>query len=360
VHQEQDEPVKGRGDAKRLQGSVRACQRAKECPNSDASGPFLAGSGAPAPVSKRQGGGRKKRRVKKLHHQPGEQAAGVCATRGGSESGSDKGGGNNKRAKRRKRDGAKAGSEDALPKATMLSALAAKTPAGRAAERLKGSRFRWLNDVLYSTTGAEAKALYDKDPSLATAYHEGFRAQRAKWPHDPLDDVISWLRRDLPQGSTVGDFGCGEARIAAELKGLAIHSFDLIPVNSRVTACNLADVPLPDASLDVVVFCLALMGTDWADFLAEAHRCLRPQGLCHIVEVESRFADIDAVIERIEAIGFRKVFFKPGDFFLEFRFARMGSGNRGSRKRGRRALTGGPTGDGCGEAILRGCSYRRR
>ena len=34
-------------------------------------------------------------------------------------------------------------------------------------------------------------------------------------------------------------------------------------------------VPLKPASVDVVVFCLSLMGTNLVDFLREAHRVLK-------------------------------------------------------------------------------------
>lgn len=34
-------------------------------------------------------------------------------------------------------------------------------------------------------------------------------------------------------------------------------------------------VPLNDASVDLAVFCLSLMGTNLADFLAEANRVLK-------------------------------------------------------------------------------------
>ena len=47
----------------------------------------------------------------------------------------------------------------------------------------------------------------------------------------------------------------------------------VIPRVARVTACNLASVPLPGKSLDVAIFCLALMGTDWVDFVTEAKIC---------------------------------------------------------------------------------------
>lgn len=64
----------------------------------------------------------------------------------------------------------------------------------------------------------------------------------------------------------MADFGCGDAQVAAEA-AQRVHSFDLVAVAPGVTACNMADVPLPDASVDAAVFCLALMGTDYGAFL---------------------------------------------------------------------------------------------
>ena len=56
---------------------------------------------------------------------------------------------------------------------------------------------------------------------------------------------------------------------AAALAGAAqtVHGFDLVAVAPGVTACNMADVPLGDASADAAIFCLALMGTDYGAFL---------------------------------------------------------------------------------------------
>jgi hypothetical protein len=39
-----------------------------------------------------------------------------------------------------------------------------------------------------------------------------------------------------------------------------------------VVACNMANVPLADRAVDVAVFALSLMGTDYGLFLEEAHR----------------------------------------------------------------------------------------
>jgi ribosomal RNA-processing protein 8 len=64
-----------------------------------------------------------------------------------------------------------------------------------------------------------------------------------------------------------------------------VHSFDLVSSAPHVTACNIASVPLPNSSVDVAVFSLALMGIDYGKFLAEAARVLRHKGWLWIAEV---------------------------------------------------------------------------
>ena len=38
----------------------------------------------------------------------------------------------------------------------------------------------------------------------------------AKWPRNPLDDMIAWVRKQ-PRDWPIADFGCGEARLAASV-----------------------------------------------------------------------------------------------------------------------------------------------
>jgi ribosomal RNA-processing protein 8 len=72
----------------------------------------------------------------------------------------------------------------------------------------------------------------------------------------------------------VADFGCGDARLARSIPN-KVHSFDLVAVSRGVTACNMAHTPLSSASVDVVVFCLSLMGTNLGAYLTEANRVLK-------------------------------------------------------------------------------------
>lgn len=64
----------------------------------------------------------------------------------------------------------------------------------RSRERLNAARFRYLNEQLYTTTGKEALQLFKKDREAFSIYHEGFQSQVDKWPANPLDMIITYVR----------------------------------------------------------------------------------------------------------------------------------------------------------------------
>ena len=82
---------------------------------------------------------------------------------------------------------------------------------------------------------------------------------------------------------------------------------------------DIAAVPLKAHSVDVVVFSLSLMGTNFPDFLHEANRVLRKGGLVFIAEVVSRFTDVQEFCKHLkEEAGFATVQCKQlkGFFYL--------------------------------------------
>ena len=154
-------------------------------------------------------------------------------------------------------------------------------------KKLEGARFRIINEQLYTSRGCDAFAAFQEEPAQFEIYHTGFREQCSYWPYNPLDGIIKWISTKHKK-AVVADMGCGDARLAASVPN-TVHSFDLVSNNARVVACDIAAVPLKDRSVDIVVFCLALMGTNIADFVREAHRILKPNGIMRIAEVRSRF-----------------------------------------------------------------------
>ncbi|KAJ1891551.1 25S rRNA (adenine645-N1)-methyltransferase, partial [Coemansia sp. S17] len=266
-------------------------------------------------------------------------------------------------AAKREKDALKS-SEDATskvkPDGTSKRALSkgatsaiASSPAGglsvlqqKMQQKLKGARFRWINEALYTTTGDKALEMVQNDPSIFEEYHQGFSAQVEKWPVNPVDVFIQYLRNKSGK-LVVADLGCGEARLSATVgQQHTVHSFDLVAYNELITPCNIADVPLPNDSVDVAIFCLALMGTDFLKFIREANRILRVGGELKIAEVISRVSDVDAFVQALEGQGFKLARTTTNNkMFIMLDFTKV--------KRCPAKLSGNP-------GLLKPCIYKRR
>ena len=207
-------------------------------------------------------------------------------------------------------------------------------------QKLISSRFRHLNETLYTTPSASSLELFKTNPEFFNEYHEGFRRQVEAWPENPLDSFLRWIEERGPIGirnyketrrktsrgpaasiqgvvdtvvspgaeplprdprkgiCTISDLGCGDGKLGLELtlSGLSkklklqVHSFDLVSPAPHVQVADIKSLPLGDSSVDIAIFCLALMGTNWIEFIEEVYRVLRWKGECWIAEVTSRFA----------------------------------------------------------------------
>jgi len=188
---------------------------------------------------------------------------------------------------------------------------------------------------------------------LLAQHPTGFREQTKGWPAQPVDQAIRWLR-GRPPGWVVADLGCGDAKIAATVQqasgclGLAdsrkckcilcpvqlllgkpahflrgsfchvaccnalllawsngtnqpashthslskqtVHSFDLVATAPGVIACNMAALPLPDASADAAIFCPSRAAPASGSSLQSAARLPTPGGWRWIARVQSGFA----------------------------------------------------------------------
>lgn len=65
----------------------------------------------------------------------------------------------------------------------------------RMEQRLESARFRYINELLYSTSSGEAKRMFKQDPQAFWVYHRGYTAQVQRWPANPVDEIISYVRQ---------------------------------------------------------------------------------------------------------------------------------------------------------------------
>lgn len=93
------------------------------------------------------------------------------------------------------------------------------------------------------------------------------------------------------------DMGCGMAHIAMHFKDdrrFTIKSYDHIACDAAlVEACDIAHMPLEDASVEIAVICLAMWGSNCNEYVAEAHRILETDGMLYVVEPTKRWTIAD-------------------------------------------------------------------
>jgi ribosomal RNA-processing protein 8 len=226
-----------------------------------------------------------------------------------------------------------------LPTASKLTPLQIKMR-----EKLTSARFRHLNQTLYTTPSAHSLELFKENPEMFQEYHEGFRRQVEVWPENPVDGYVAQIKqrgmqrhqsRGKSTSSThpgnddkdqeisplprtdgtcyIADLGCGDARLSQDLEKIKkklkiqVFSYDLQSPSPVVTQADIANLPLKDGSIDVAIFCLALMGTNWIDFIEEAFRILRWKGELWIAEIKSRFGRVGGKNKRVDhSVGNRK------------------------------------------------------
>ncbi|KAG7731832.1 hypothetical protein KL948_002765 [Ogataea haglerorum] len=290
-----------------------------------------------------------------------------------------------------------------LSKAPQVASNSSLTPLQRKMmAKLAGSRFRWINEQLYTIRSDEALRLIQEQPELFEEYHEGFRSQVQSWPENPVDVFVNQIKTrattrhvNAPGGLpglangrvVIADMGCGEAQLAQDVKKfmpsikkkkikIDVHSFDLKKANNFVTVADIKNVPLEDESCTIVVFCLALMGTNFLDFIAEAYRLLAPRGELWIAEIKSRFSDEKGAefIEALKSFGFfhkstddsnqmftRFEFFKPPPDILAERRAKEEKKRKFVEKENKlEALETKRQKRPEGEWLLKPCIYKRR
>ena len=187
--------------------------------------------------------------------------------------------------------------------------------------KLSGSRFRTINEKLYTSSSSTALDMVQADPTIFDEYHKGFREQVKGWPKNPVDRIAEMLdpsaakhsvssvtgqkRARYRPGALVVDLGAGEAGLARKLvpRGVRVLSYDLVDTPDGwvrgLDAARIGALPLPGhydptdplapaqvppkkgpakgnapGIVDVAVFCLSLMGTNWVQMVLEARRVL--------------------------------------------------------------------------------------
>ena len=150
--------------------------------------------------------------------------------------------------------------------------------------------FSELNKKWNTSNSKTTHQRLKEDKSEWINYHKLYSQARKNWNEIPYQ-VIANILKDRPEW-LIGDFGCGENLLKNEIPNKVL-SFDHIAIDETVTECDLINIPLNDKVLDVVVFSLSLMGTNYKEYFKEAYRTLKPMGILLIAEPSTRWEERD-------------------------------------------------------------------
>jgi hypothetical protein len=161
--------------------------------------------------------------------------------------------------------------------------------------------FSILNQRINSEKSETTHVRFTENPEEWIEYHRSYREARKDWKVIPYEEILNKVSTNSPR-LRIGDFGCGEAKMMEVLGDKRVFSCDHVAINSKVTACDMRSVPLPDGSLDIVIFSLSLMGKNWIDYIKEAKRCLWMGGTLLIADTinsitEGRLSNIYRVLK---------------------------------------------------------------
>ncbi|MDH3203337.1 MAG: SNF2-related protein [Nitrosopumilus sp.] len=174
----------------------------------------------------------------------------------------------------------------------------------------KYGEFSKLNQKLNTENSSTTHKRFTKDPEEFLEYHRQYAEQRKTWEVIPYEYWIKRLR-SLSENNSIGDFGCGEAKIGQDPKlSGRVKSFDHVSVGdfTKVIPCDISNVSeyIKTGSLNVVVFSLSLMAKNWRDYLKEAHRCLSEYGLIFISETTNQVSErLSDLRDELEKLGFK-------------------------------------------------------
>lgn len=167
--------------------------------------------------------------------------------------------------------------------------------------------FANLNARWNTAHSSNTNARLMENPEEWCYYHTRMQEYEKDWQLVPREACIQHIRENVQRGSVIGDFGCGQAQLAAALRDeYTVYSMDHIAINASVMACDMANCPLDDSILDVAIFSLSLMGRNLRDYISEAYRTLRVGG--HLVIYHpANGNDSVRFIEGLEKFGFTVV-----------------------------------------------------
>ncbi len=173
--------------------------------------------------------------------------------------------------------------------------------------------FSELNRIWSISNSKTTNTKLKENPEDWYYYHTLYKERRKDWKEIPYVEIGKMITR---KEMIVADLGCGEDLLRKEISNKVL-AFDHVAINTNVKACDISKLPLENNSIDIAVFSLSLMGSNYKDYLNEAYRILKIMGVVIIAEPFQKWENReDELKEILLKIGFDKLTFKQTKQFI--------------------------------------------
>jgi len=163
-------------------------------------------------------------------------------------------------------------------------------------------------------TGATRHRRLQETPAEWQLYQAQYARAARAWPEPAWANAAAVVRGQA--GARVADLGCGERALARALE-LPIASLDHRAEDDRTIVADLAELPLGDGCVDLAVLSLALIGSNWADYLAEAARIVGPGGRVLVTELATGPRAAAAIAAVLAERGLAATAIRPRGPFID-------------------------------------------
>ena len=172
-----------------------------------------------------------------------------------------------------------------------------------------------------TSTSKHMNEFFNSNPNKWREYHSIREENKKEWVEDPITVIAEKLNRNNHQ--VIADLGCGMNQLKTLVSSYSQwYSFDHYSDDNTVIKADISDLQeyLQDNSVDAAVFCMSLWGTNYMDYIKEAYRYLKSDGIMYVTEPKDKINQAE-LIGGTTQIGFEIIsldFERNGKTYIEF------------------------------------------
>ena len=157
-----------------------------------------------------------------------------------------------------------------------------------------------INNTHQKANTSSSKHMHDyftSNPNKWHEYHKCREENKKIWIEDPLNIIAEELNKTT--NKIIADLGCGTNKLKTLVNNYKEwYSVDHFSDDKTVIKADISNLKeyISDNSVDIAVFCMSLWGKNYMDYIKEAYRYLKKNGLVYICEPTEKVKQSELIV----------------------------------------------------------------